>query len=434
MTSNPVIVLPLTSAAFLRRSRRQRGSLSDCPERNDCRRKALPRIRPDITAMTYRHLLLALLPLVALSCTQPDTRQGYLDEAVAYLWQMQGQDGGWHSETHGILKGGEALTPFILYTLLQAQDHVSEGVMDKQGIEEAFQFIRGHVNEEGVLGLSNPAVMEYPNYATAYALRALLHGDNDADRPLIERMVTYLVGQQWKESRAIDATHVAYGGWGFGEVGLPPGQVGYVDLSHTRRVLQALQAFYARYPDHTDAYAFIPPVLTFLDHMQKASSTHYDGGFFYSPVVFLANKGRVLDADTPTYGSYATATCDGLLALLSAGLSTDTARMADAWHWLQQHAELSYAEGIPQNTPAQWHRVMYFYHLAVRAEVFHHFLWPEGAHELLCSRCSPLTATSTAPMLIHTVPRTKKMIRSWQQHLPCRCWCTWIPPPIRYCH
>jgi squalene-hopene/tetraprenyl-beta-curcumene cyclase len=97
----------------------------------------------------------------------------------------------------------------------------------------------------------------------------------------------------------------------------------------------------------------------------------FDGGFFFSPIVLDANKGAVhQDAQGAFHGSYATATCDGLLALLAAGLKKDDPRVRAARDWLLAHERLEHPEGIPRDTPQDWGQAVYYYHLAVRAEAY----------------------------------------------------------------
>ena len=274
------------------------------------------------------------------------------------------------------MKGGQALTPFIAFVLFEA-----DGNDKKRRKERALEFIRAGINEEGALGFSDPMIVEYPNYATSYALRLMARSDRSADERLLHRMYDYLLAQQFDESRSITSDHIAYGGWGFGEQGLPAGQVGYVDLSHTRRVLQALVSTRLPLPD-----SLVIKSRQFLGAVQNRplleteNANYYDGGFHYSPVVLLANKGNVIkQSESSIFLSYATATCDGLLALAATGADQNSEAVQDALEWLNGHPVLSFPEGIPEDDPDQWHRVMFYYHLAVRAEVYNLFGWPAEA-------------------------------------------------------
>lgn len=298
--------------------------------------------------------------------------------AAEYLWSQQAEDGGWHSETHGLLRGGQAWTPFVLHALLQVPDDVYAASDD--GVERGLQFIRDHVNEDGVLGLSDPVVLEYPNYATAYALM-LFAPNGPEDSSLVRRMSDYLASQQFTEQRGISPDHLAYGAWGFGETNLVDGQIGHVDLSHSRRVLQGLRA-----AGLADSSAFIN-AMTFLHFVQKdpydrrpqppggivSDSTIFDGGFYASSVSHGVNKGGAVsdDAGEPLYfRTYASTTADGILALIAAGHDPADEVVQEAADWLRAHSDWETQAGIPLNDPAQWHRVMFFYHVWARSEAY----------------------------------------------------------------
>ncbi len=340
--------------------------------------------------------MLLLLFLVAnIRCAVPAPGQDELADrlaarASAYLWAKQSVDGGWHSQTHGLMKGGQALTPFILYTLLQSSKENPFAEEAEEKVRLGLDFIRSNVSKEGILGTANQHVLEYPNYATSYGLRALVQYGSARDSTQIKQMYTYLLSQQFDATRSIKSDHSAFGGWGFGEQQLPAGQVGYVDLSHTRRVLQAIRV--ASLSNLDTAYMQARQFLGGLQNrnlLEGSEKDKYDGGFHYSPVVFLANKGSVVQtSENDIFLSYATATCDGLLAFAAAGVHKKDPAVIDALHWLAANDTLAYPEGIPHDNPAQWHRVMFFYHLAVRAEVYNVYGWPDGASERMLTLLS----------------------------------------------
>ena len=314
------------------------------------------------------------------SCTNNQNKEEVLSvrmirEVSTYLWKQQEEDGGWHSSKHGILKGGQAYTPFVLLHLMEVPDSIYQ--KKPQKIARALDFIRNHCNTEGILGLSDPDVLEYPNYATSFALLVLLRHGNNQDKALIQKMQKYLIEQQFDEDREINVDHDAYGSWGFGELNLSGGFVGHADLSHTRRILQALKESGLK-DDSIYHKARI-----FLELIQGGR----DGGFYYSPIVTGANKGGVItesDTEEPHYQSYATATSDGILAAFAAGYTQDDDLVKKAIQWLGQHNRLDQPPGIPENNPGQWHRVMILYHLAVRAEVYAKINYPgEWARKML---------------------------------------------------
>lgn len=324
-----------------------------------------------------RIVLILLTGLIALSSCdpQPVSRESkLLRDAAGFLWAQQEEDGAWRSAQHGLLRSGSAYTPYVLYALLQVPDSVYAPPVAQRDL--ALEFIRSDANAFGVLGLSDPDLMEYPNYSTAFALLVLTTVDDPRDKGLINKMQTYLVAQQFNDRRGIGPTHPAYGGWGFGEQGLNPANVGHVDLSHTRRVLQALrQSGYADQKVYTDAEKFLQLTQKHpadpRNRQDSLRSMPYDGGFFYSPVLPETNKAKVVpetDSTQAHFRSYATATSDGLLSLLAIGAPEASEPVQAAANWLRTNDRIDFPGGIPTDDPDEWYRVMVFYHLCVRAQ------------------------------------------------------------------
>ena len=321
-----------------------------------------------------RQNLIGLLLMILLlgSCSRDSLpKEPMMDKAVNYLWAQQAEDGGWHSPTHGFLKGGQAHTPFVLFALTQ---HEKSENLPMPQVQQALDFLRTHMDSTGVLGGHDPDILEYPNYATAYALRVFAKWGNDKDQEnrLIDKMRKYLLQQQFYENRGIYPNHEAFGAWGFGEQKLAAGTVGHIDLSHHRKVLQALQES-GGVPERELAYSDL-----FLSRMQKAGpgtdSIGFDGGFFNTPTAGAANKAG-MDSTGSFYFSYGTATCEGILSLLASGVPKEDPSLIAAIHWLKQHPELRYDEAIPEGTQGAWRQVMIYYHLWVRAEVYAALDW-----------------------------------------------------------
>jgi hypothetical protein len=266
------------------------------------------------------------------------------------------------------------------------------------GVARALAFLRAHVDSSGALGLAVAPVLEYPVYSTAYAVRVLAEHGAPGDSALVRRMAGYLRAQQFTEARGIGPDHPAYGAWGFGETNLGPGQTGHLDLSHTRRALGALRA--ARALDAAAAEA----ATRFLRLVQKhpsdgrprppdgvlPDSAHYDGGFYASSVSFGVNKAGTTPAGV--FGSYATATADGLLALLDAGHAPASEPVQAALGWLRAHPGWDEPTGLPPDDPARWQRVMQLYGLATRAEAYDRLGetgWEDEVASLLAARQQP---------------------------------------------
>ncbi|MEM6964265.1 MAG: hypothetical protein AAF573_05835 [Bacteroidota bacterium] len=323
-----------------------------------------------------KHLLFIIFGIGVYACHAPaiSQREQILTSAVDFLWEKQAADGGWHSETHGILKSGQSVSAFVFYNLLQVPKDIYQPTEEQ--ITSALNFLRKNI-KDGVLGNFDPLILDYPNYATAYALRIFWHFDLAEDQPLLDHMTQYLVQQQFTEQRGFSKNHPAYGAWGFGEKFLAESVHGHVDLSHTRRILETLQLL-ENQPDSIFKNSQI-----FLSLLQKdttdtrshpsgvsSDQVKFDGGFYASTVTVATNKGNLTAGENPLYRSYATATADGLLALLAAGVSQSDARVQAAFRWLLDHPRWEYPEGIPHDDFNQWHRVMFYYHLAVRSQAY----------------------------------------------------------------
>lgn len=318
-----------------------------------------------ITKQLYIPFFIILFSISFWSCFIYSNKVSHHDiiqtKAATFLWEKQNTDGGWHSETHGIMKSGQSVSAFVFYNLLQVPDSIYHPT-DKQ-INSALDFLRTH-SKEGVLGNFESLILDYPNYATAYALRIFKHFDKAEDQVLIQQMKDYLLSQQFIEHRGMDENHLAYGAWGFGEQYLEDGTHGHVDLSHTRRILQSLQLL-----EDNELSNTLKKSQTYLGRLQKRDA-QFDKGFFASTVTVSTNKGDLEDEQSESYRSYATATADGLLALIASGADKNDEYVMKAFQWLVEHPNIELPEGIPKDDPNQWHRVMFYYHLAVRAQAY----------------------------------------------------------------
>lgn len=262
--------------------------------------------------------------------------------AARYLWSLQGPDGGWHSTRYGLLASGQSLTPFVLGVLLDVPESLHRP--EPEAVERAVRFILAGVDPEGRLGMSDPSLPDYPNYATAMGRRVLLRtGHKEA----AGRMRDALLAQQLADDLGWPRDHPAYGSWGMGGPARRPPHPGHLDLSMTRHVLEAL--------DGGDAAR---RSLVFLDRCRNP-----DGGFLFSTVMEEKNK-----AGPAT--SYGTATADGVLALLAAGVPASDERVVRAAAWLQQHHRVDRVPGFSDDPEQTWDEAMRFYYQAAAARVF----------------------------------------------------------------
>src|SRR5262249_28041680 len=163
-----------------------------------------------------------------------------------------------------------------------------------------------NINPDGSLGLMDRTSADYPNYATALAVRAMIRANRSGWQDDIAPMVAALRKQQFSEDHGWKSDDPPYGAWGMGGEIHPPPEPGHVEISMTRSVLEALAAAGVPATDSVMTRA-----QTFLKKVQNP-----DGGFFFSTVNTETNKAG---GENGHYASYGTATADGVLALLAAG-------------------------------------------------------------------------------------------------------------------
>jgi len=322
--------------------------------------------------MTTRFLRLFCAVLVAISAQRvvsEDTTSGSADaigKAATFLWAQQAEDGSWPSKTYGVLKTGQALTPFVLLTLQRVPGEIF--APPKENLNRALAYIRKNINAEGALGLSDPLIAEYPNYATALAVVALAHSkpaQGSADAKLIDRMIAYLKSQQlngdggkgWKVSDP------AFGAWGYGGVPIKAPESGHADLSITRYVLEALRAW--KPEEHETAFRDARRFISRLQNLTIPRHDHLpigDGGFFFSNVLPDANKAG---KDGDRFKSYGTATADGLLSLYAC--KADSLCIDAASNWLLDHHGAGGVPGVPAGGEKAWDQGIRFYYSGVSA-------------------------------------------------------------------
>jgi hypothetical protein len=99
-------------------------------------------------------------------------------------------------------------------------------------------------------------------------------------------------------------------------------------------------------------------------------------------VVAEANKaGR---DDDGSFRAYATATCDGLMALSALGLGNGDSRVDAARMWLDRHARADRIGGIVDAPSEPWLDALRFYHAMALAEA--HPASREGLRAMLAAR------------------------------------------------
>ena len=343
-----------------------------------------------------KYLVFIICTVVCISCnTQEERLTESVHRSVYWLWKQQSEDGGWHSSTHTILADGKVLTPYILFHLMQVPDEIFP--FPEEAVRRGVAFVQKEIRSSMTMGPDSLPTLNYPNYSAAYALRVLIQAGIDTS---LQRVIaTHLLQEQFVEHRGITPDHLAYGGWGYGEPGIPYGEHGHVDISHTRRIVEALMLYEGQNgsPSHmhspenkgqifpyasatkgrtverkngrtaegqnggravrqngglmnvnelshglltrsrltADGSRLQSQVSIFLAGTQRTTddprpyegclsrkTLPYDGGFISSSVTLSTNKGEpiFIEGAGLHYPSYATATCDVLMAMYDLGL------------------------------------------------------------------------------------------------------------------
>lgn len=259
--------------------------------------------------------------------------------AEGFLAARQSRDGAWRSAHYGAFRGGDALTPLMLWALAGAPGaDVSRGLLWLESLTTA-QAAR-----------SEPwAELRYPLFTAGYAAQVFAKA-GDARRAafwadLVERLrIAPALG--WP------AGDPACGAWDDAPfpprlpegVASPPDMLA-PNISATVLALQALRA---------SGRANRAAALPFLARCQNcaapvrnqkssapADAALEDGGFFFAPGDSVRNKAGVAGRDSSgreRFHSYGSATCDGLLALHCCGLPHSDARFRAALDWLRRNA------------------------------------------------------------------------------------------------
>lgn len=235
---------------------------------------------------------------------RPDPRQA----ASAWLAARQSPDGAWRSDTYGAFRDGRALTPVVLRAMANV-DHESEAC--RRACEWLLQ--KGETLFEGYPVHLASAILE-----AAHRLPALA--------PLAAIACTRLESLQCGVS----------GGWSYSP--LPPTRaenavpMQEANLSATAMALDGLRNSGA---DSSKALAFIRS----CQNHATGDGTHDDGGFFQMPDDPTRNKAGRAGKDrhgVERFRSYASATADGLRALLLCGEKADSPRVLAAADWLRR--------------------------------------------------------------------------------------------------
>jgi hypothetical protein len=282
----------------------------------------------------------------------PATPSEAIAKGVDYLLATQDASGGWLRSRYGALRGGAALTAFVLRVLAElakpkdpppparpslaipaatARPQSPLAVVLREPVAAAVRFLRPGLERRGAICCPD-GTLDLPVYATALALLA-----ESPDQPLWsaverQRMRDYLFATQVSTGRGFAASDIHRGGWDLGSMPPPRGITTGTNLSLTAWALQALAHSAPKAPaDRSESST--PPVATGdMDWretarrwLERCQNRPGDGGFVFTPDRGATDNKAGLDPATRQPFSYGSASCDGLLALASLRTLTGTA-------------------------------------------------------------------------------------------------------------
>src|ERR1700682_6289510 len=286
-----------------------------------------------------------------------------LGRAAEYLWKQQADDGGWHSHTYGLLRAGQSVTTLVLEALLQVPEN--DYPLPGAQVDRAIAFLKRNTRPDGMAGMMDPDIPDYPNYSTALSISALARARRPSWGRDVQPMLEGLRKQQFAEQNGWKRADPAYGAWGMGGAPRTPPDTGHVDLSMTRYAIDALRAAGVPASDPVFERARI-----FVERCQNFDPQYpdrADGGFFFSTTEFDTNKAG---HDGTHFRSYGTTTADGILALLALGRPLSDDRVRAAARWLSDHHRDMEVPGFVGEAYQRWPRGLAFYYASSSTQAF----------------------------------------------------------------
>ena len=297
---------------------------------------------------------------------QPKLRGAHIDAAMLaarkFLAEQQAVDGAWRSDVYSPFRGGDALTPLVLTSLLASDKPLPlDGTVGgNTAVDRATAYLLDFVQPNGRLAPPTGG-FAYSIYTAADSVIALSElarrkstneSLNDTLSKARNAWLAYLLERQLTEPLGWTPSDAQYGGWGYaGMLPHKPNQgetlasLAEPNLSATVYALTAVRAagLQADHPAVKNGLAFARRLQDFLeikDDTAPEPTVDDRGGFHFILNDAVRNKAGVapsMDDRTVRFRSYGSATADGLRALLLAGEPSDSPRSRAAWIWLEHH-------------------------------------------------------------------------------------------------
>jgi hypothetical protein len=140
-----------------------------------------------------------------------DDAMKMLERGIAWLLEQQADDGGWHSETYGALRGGAATTAQAIYALAHLPRSASDKAVDA-ALARGVKFLEPGIKQRGFVACPDGS-LDYPTYGTALLATSALKRDFGLTAELREKFVDWVASGQLHESREFTIKSPHYGGW-----------------------------------------------------------------------------------------------------------------------------------------------------------------------------------------------------------------------------
>lgn len=270
--------------------------------------------------MKYLALLITLL-LSACPNNHKVENKDPIEKAIDYVFSKQKPDGSFRSELNVSMSGGQVLTPFVLYAISFCDPSYTK--KHSTSIEKAMQFLKSQIDSDGGIGFRTEAP-EYPTYAMTLAILALRKLDPKFNT---EKIVAKLKSVQLVETLGWDEKDPEYGSFDYGGPLAKKPFYNRPDISKTAFAIEAINN-----PNDES-------VKKALKFVNKVRNKDKDSGFFFttSERESFMNKAGI-------GVSYGTATCDGLRALVCAGINDNS--VTAALNWLKSNLSVEIPGGF----------------------------------------------------------------------------------------
>jgi squalene-hopene/tetraprenyl-beta-curcumene cyclase len=330
-----------------------------------------------------------------------------LASALRFLLDRQTPDGAWRSDTYGVFKGGDALTPLVLSALLALPAEVRGLAYARTGLA----YLAGMACADGTID-EGPHGLSYPVYTASLSVAVLSHAEAAGQEAARAAWLNYLRARQLTEALGWQPVDREYGGWGYAhdlprKPALEP--LTLPNLSATVFALEAIRAAScgADDPAVRRGLAFVCRCQNYPDDPSRADPLFDDGGFFFlhgDPPRNKAGSAGTDRAGCERWVSYGSTSADGLRGLLACRLGHDDARVAAARSWLVRN----FSAGTHPGRFPETRR-------AVQASVYFYYSW-SVAHAL--AACPPPSVSAEgapgwAEALADALLRRQRADGSW---------------------